>query len=163
YCAESGYAANVEAVTTPTPAPVPWGDAPAAWVADTPGATTIDALVAWANGPGAAAHVLGREVTAADTLKTVMVKVREPGGEWEPLGVGLPGDRAVDEGRLEASLEPAEVAVLDDADFAAHPYLVRGHIGPRALAEHGVRYLVDPRVADGTRWITAADAPDKHV
>jgi prolyl-tRNA synthetase len=65
--------------------------------------------------------------------------------------------------RLEASLAPAEVALLDDADFTAHPFLVKGYIGPGALADHGVRYLTDPRVVRGTAWVTGADCLDHHV
>lgn len=102
-------------------------------------------------------------MTAADTLKNVLVKVREPGGEWELLAVGVPGDREVDDKRLGAALEPAEYALLDDADFARHPFLVKGYIGPKALQANGVRYLVDPRVVDGTSWITGADEQGRHV
>jgi prolyl-tRNA synthetase len=79
------------------------------------------------------------------------------------LAVGIPGDRDVDDKRLGAALDPAEYAMLDDADFAEYPFLVKGYIGPKALTENGVRYLVDPRVVDGTSWITGADAPGKHV
>lgn len=153
-----GYAANVEAVTTPAPEPRTVEGLPEARVHETPDATTIDALVAWANDAD-----LGREVTAADTLKCVMVKVRRPGGEWEITGIGVPGDREVDMKRLEASFEPAEVELLTDADFVAAPFLVKGYIGPRALAEHEVDFLVDPRIAPGTAWITGADAPNRHV
>ena len=48
-------------------------DAPAPVVHDTPDTPTIATLVDWANG------ALGREVTAADTLKNVLVKIRQPG------------------------------------------------------------------------------------
>lgn len=157
-CLESGYAANVEAVTTTAPPEVPLDGLPAAVEHDTPGTPTIASLVEWAAGAG-----LGRTVTAADTLKNVLVKTRAPGGEWELLAVGVPGDREVDTKRLGASLEPAEVALLDDADFAANPFLVKGYIGPRALLANGVRYLVDPRVVSGTAWLTGADAPGRHV
>ncbi|EYT63729.1 prolyl-tRNA synthetase [Dietzia sp. UCD-THP] len=152
------YAANVEAVVTPAPPARPLEGLPAAVVHDTPGTPTIASLVDWANGAG-----LGREVTAADTLKNVMLKVRAPGADWELMGVGLPGDREVDMKRLEAALEPAEVAVLDEADFTANPFLVKGYIGPGALAANEVRYLVDPRVVEGTAWITGADKPGRHV
>jgi prolyl-tRNA synthetase len=96
-------------------------------------------------------------------LKNVLLKVREPGGNWELLGIGVPGDREVDDKRLGAALDPAEYALLDDADFKKHPFLVKGYIGPKALLDNGVRYLVDPRVVDGTSWITGADQPGKHV
>src|SRR5690606_134766 len=120
---------------------------------------TIESLVEFLNNAG-----LGRTFTAADTLKNVMVKTRAPGEkEWELLGIGVPGDREVDMKRLEASLAPAEVALLDEEDFAKHPFLVRGYIGPGALQANKVRYLVDPRVVTGTAWVTGADKADHHV
>ncbi len=158
-CLESGYAANVEAVTTPVPPEQPVEDKPAAVVHHTPDTPTIESLVAFLN-----AADLGRELTAPDTLKNVMVKTRAPGSsDWELLGVGVPGDREVDMKRLAAALAPAEVALLDDDDFAAHPFLVKGYIGPGALAANGVRFLVDPRIVRGTAWVTGADKPDHHV
>ena len=157
-CLESGYAANVEAVTTRVPDPVPAGDLAAPVVHDTGDTPTIASLVEWANGAG-----LGRSVTAADTLKNVLLKVRVPGGEWELLGIGVPGDREVDDKRLGAALDPAEYAMIDETDFAKNPFLKKGYIGPKALLDNGVRYLVDPRVVDGTSWITGADETGRHV
>ncbi|MDM7489126.1 proline--tRNA ligase [Rhodococcus sp. CSLK01-03] len=156
-CLESGYAANVEAVRTLAPEPVAFDGLPEPVVHDTPETPTIETLVEWATG------ALDRPVTAADTLKNILVKTRRPGGEWELLGIGIPGDREVDDKRLGAALEPAEYELLTDADFAAHPFLVKGYIGPKALLDNEVRYLVDPRVADGTSWITGADEPGRHV
>jgi prolyl-tRNA synthetase len=156
---ESGYAANVEAVTTTAPPARSVDGLPDAQVHHTPGTPTIESLVDFLN-----AANLGRTFTAADTLKNVMLKVRQPGAtEWEVLAVGLPGDREVDFKRLEAALDPAEVAILEEADFAKHPYLVKGYIGPKALQDNGVRYLVDPRVVTGTAWVTGADKADHHV
>jgi prolyl-tRNA synthetase len=157
-CLESGYAANVEAVITARPGPQPFDGLPEPVVHDTGETPTISTLVEWANSAD-----LGRTVTASDTLKNVLLKVRSPGGEWELLAVGIPGDREVDDKRLGAALDPAEYALLGDDDFAKYPFLVKGYIGPKALAKNGVRYLVDPRVVDGTSWITGADAPGKHV
>jgi prolyl-tRNA synthetase len=156
---ESGYAANVEAVVTPAPPAQSIEDKPAAVVHHTPDTPTIETLVAFLNGAD-----LGRTFTAADTLKNVLVKTRAPGEDkWELLAVGVPGDREVDFKRLEASLAPADVAILEEADFAANPFLVKGYIGPKALRDNGVRYLVDPRVVTGTAWVTGADEPDRHV
>ncbi|MCX0272052.1 proline--tRNA ligase [Nocardia zapadnayensis] len=161
-CRESGYAANVEAVVTPAPEPLPLEGQPEAQVHDTPDTPTIATLVDWANGAGIAERY-GRPVTAADTLKNVMVKLRHPDGKTEIVGIGVPGDREVDDKRLGASVEPAEVELLTDADFTANPFLVKGYIGPKGLQANGIRYLVDPRVVTGTSWITGADAPGKHV
>jgi prolyl-tRNA synthetase len=157
-CLESGYAANVEAVITARPDALRIDGLPEAVVHDTGDTPTIASLVAWANEAG-----LGRTVTAADTLKNVLVKVHQPGGEWELLAIGVPGDREVDDKRLGAALEPAEYALLTDGDFAKYPFLVKGYIGPKALRDNEIRYLVDPRVADGTSWITGADEPGRHV
>lgn len=161
-CVESGYAANVEAVITKAPDVLPIEGQPEAKVYDTPDAPTIATLVDWAN-TASLPQFEGRAVTAADTLKNVLLKTRLPGGEWELLAVGVPGDREVDEKRLGAALEPAEFALLDDADFAKYPFLVKGYVGPKALQDNGVRYLVDLRVVNGTAWITGADEPNRHV
>lgn len=165
-----GYAANVEAVTTVAPPALDWSDAPAAHVEDTPDTPTIESLVAHANAHQPRAD---REWTAADTLKNVVLALVHPTGERELLVVGLPGDREVDLKRLEAGLAPAEVEAAGEADFAAHPELVKGYIGPGALGPNvpvaegaertAVRYLLDPRVVDGTRWITGANEPGRHV
>lgn len=156
---ESGFAANVEAVTTPAPPEQSVEDKPAAQVHHTPDTPTIETLVDFLNSAG-----LGRRFSAADTLKNVLVKTRAPGAaEWKLLGVGVPGDREVDMKRLEAAVYPDEVALLDDADFAANSFLTKGYIGPGALAGNGVRYLVDPRIVRGTAWVTGADKPDHHV
>ncbi|GJF09610.1 proline--tRNA ligase [Mycolicibacterium cyprinidarum] len=157
-CLESGYAANVEAVITAVPEAMSTDGLPEAKVYDTGDTPTIATLVDWANGAG-----LGRQITAADTLKNVLLKVRQPGGEWELLAIGVPGDREVDDKRLGAALEPAEYTMLDDADFAKYPFLVKGYIGPKGLLANEVRYLVDPRVVEGSVWITGADEPGRHV
>ena len=153
---DGSYAANVEAVVTQPGVEQPIEGQPEAVEYDTPDAETIATLVEWARGEGL-------DVTAADTLKCVVVKVTAPGEEPELLGVLVPGDREVDMKRLAASLEPSEVAMAEDADFRKNPFLVRGYVGPRGLAANGVRVLADPRVVPGTAWITGADAPNRHV
>jgi prolyl-tRNA synthetase len=158
-----GYAANAEAVATPVPDPLPYDDVPAAHVEDTPDTPTIDTLVAFANEHHARAD---RAWTAADTLKNVLVAIQEPDGTRTPLAIGLAGDREVDLKRLEAQFEPAEVVPFTDADFAKHPDLVKGYIGPGTLGEQGssgIRFVVDPRVVAGTRWITGANEHGHHV
>ena len=92
--------------------------------------------------------------------------LKHPDGTREPLAIGVPGDREVDQKRLEGQLEPIEVEPIDEADFAKHPALVKGYIGPGALGEKsasGIRFLVDPRVVEGTRWVTGADVHGSHV
>jgi prolyl-tRNA synthetase len=72
----------------------------------------------------------------------------------------------VDLRRLAASVAPGVPEPFSESDFAAHPALVKGYIGPGVLGTRGtsgIRYLLDPRVVAGTRWITGADEPGRHV
>lgn len=156
------YAANVEAVVTQPGVERDIEGLPEAVTYETPVSETIDSLVDWANSIDV--KIEGREVTAADTLKCIVVKVREPGAEEAELtGILLPGDREVDMKRLEASLEPAEVELAVESDFADNPFLVKGYVGPVGLAKNGVKVLADPRVVTGTSWITGADEKERHV
>ena len=164
-CATCGYAANVEAFVTPAPPKQPYDDVPAAHVEDTPDTPTIETLVALANGREDLRRA-DRPWTAGDTLKNVVVKLRQPDGKTELLAIGLPGDREVDVKRLDAVVAPALAEAFTEEDFAQHPGLVRGYIGPAALGTDkpaGVPYLLDPRVVEGTRWITGANEPGRHV
>ena len=162
-CGSCGYAANVEAVITVLPPTMPFDGSPSAHVEDTPDTPTIATLVELMNTRFPRDE---RPWTAADTLKNVVVNLRGPDGTAVPLAIGLPGDREVDMKRLEANVAPATVEAFDEADFARNPALVKGYIGPGVLGSSrrsGVRYLLDPRVVDGTRWITGADEPGCHV
>ena len=167
-CTTCDYAANVEAVVTPAPDPV---DAqvvaglPAAHVEDTPNTPTIASLVEVSNSRPELVRA-DRPWQAEDTLKNVIFLLTFPDGSTTPLAIGLPGDRDVDLKRLEAAVHPAQPRPFEDADFAAHPALVKGYIGPQALgtsSASGVEYRVDPRVVEGTRWITGANAAGRHV
>ena len=158
-----GFAANVEAVVVPQAEPIEV-TAGAAHVEDTPDTPTIDTLVAAlnANHP----RTDGREWAAADTLKNVLVMLVHPDGTREPLAIGVPGDREVDAKRLEAQVSPADVEAFDEKDFATFPMLAKGYIGPGVLGESnssGIRYLLDPSIAEGSAWVTGADEAGKHV
>ncbi len=158
------YAANVEAVVTPTPAPLSVDGLPAAHVEATPNCETIDDLVALSNRDFPQSG--GRAWTAADTLKNVVLKLTYLDDSTDVLVVGVPGDREVDLRRLEAAVFPATVEPLGEEDFAKHPALVRGYIGPQVLGEEsasGIRYLVDPRVSTGSAWISGANSTGQHV
>ncbi|CUR59700.1 Prolyl-tRNA synthetase [metagenome] len=162
-CTNCDYAANVEAVAVRPPAPVPYDDLPAAHAEPTPDTPTIETLVDHLN---EAFPRTDRPWGAADTLKNVLVVLKHPDGTREPLAIGVPGDREVDQKRLEGQLEPIEVEAMDEAEFARHPSLVKGYIGPGALGEKAssqIRYVVDPRVVEGTSWVTGADVHGSHV
>lgn len=164
-----GYAANVEAVTIAASPSVDFSSQPAAQVLPSPNTPTIDTLVAHSN--SAVPHPEGRAWNAADTLKNVVLALTSPEGKRSLVVVGLPGDREVDQKRAEAFFAPQDVEQATAEDFERHPKLVKGYIGPTKAgqqflgerAESGIRYLVDPRVATGTAWITGANEHEKHV
>ncbi|MFZ8965981.1 MAG: proline--tRNA ligase [Ilumatobacteraceae bacterium] len=164
-CTSCDYRANTEAVRIGSLADVDASTTSAARVVDTPNTPTIQTLVDMLNGRDDLRRDAGAW-SAADTLKNVLVMLREPDGTRTPLAIGVPGDRDVDMKRLEAAVAPAEVDAFDDADFAARPNLVKGYIGPDALGEKtssGIRYLLDPRVVLGSAWVTGANTPGRHV
>ena len=164
-CSNCDYAANTEAVQVRPPEPIALEGLPAARVENTPDTPTIETLVDLVNERSDLRHP-DRDWTAADTLKNLVVKLKHPDGTFSALAIGLPGDREVDLKRVEAQVGPAEVVAFDAEDFAAHPSLAKGYIGPGVLGEANasrIPYLVDPRVVDGTAWITGADQPGKHV
>lgn len=173
---EGGYAANVEAVTTVVPEPKDASNTPAAQVHDTPDSPTIETLVDQSN----ALHPRDdRAWTAADTLKNVIVAVIDPQGERRLVAIGLPGDRAVDMGRVEVNIGSllgiggeVEVEAATDDDLKKFPQLVKGYIGPGLTLDEKllgaesateIPYFLDPRVVDGTDWITGANEYGKHV
>ncbi|MEO5535139.1 MAG: proline--tRNA ligase [Pseudolysinimonas sp.] len=164
-----GYAANVEAFTTLVPPmDVDLATLPAPRVLPSPGTATIQTVVDLAN---AEYPKPGYAWTAADTLKNVVLALTHVDGSREIVIVGLPGDREVDLKRAEVAFAPAEVEPATEQDFEKNPLLVKGYIGPWSalgpiLGEESatnIRYLLDPRVVDGTEWITGANEDERHV
>ncbi|GMA27783.1 proline--tRNA ligase [Arenivirga flava] len=162
-----GYAANVEAYTTPAPEARSLEGLAPATVVDSPGTPTIATLVELLN----ERHAKAEPWTAADTLKNVVLALTHLDGTRELVVVGIPGDRDADMKRAEVVFAPAEVDAASEADFARHPGLVKGYIGPWSVrgavlgeeSSTGIRYLVDPRVVDGTAWVTGANVDEQHV
>ncbi|MFR9800406.1 proline--tRNA ligase [Streptomyces sp. MS06] len=142
-CPNCDFAANTEAITYELKQADAAG-VPAAEDIPTPDTPTIETLAA----------SLG--VPASATLKNLLVKV-----DGEIVAVGVPGDREVDLGKVEAHFAPAAVEMVTEADFASRPDLVRGYVGPQGLEK--VKYVADPRVAPGTAWITGANRADTHA
>ena len=172
---DGGYAANVEAFTTAAPPARSFEKLTPAEVLDTPDTPTIATLVALANEKHPRPD--GRAWTAADTLKNIVLALTDLEGNRELVIVGLPGDRDVDMKRAEVAFAPAEVEPATEADFArldkldGRPGLVKGYIGPWSAAgavlgeksTTGIRYLLDPRVSEGSGWITGANEHGRHV
>ncbi len=164
-----GYAANVEAVATVAPPAIPIEGQPAAKQVETPGATNIKRVVEFANQN--VQRVDGVAWSAAHTLKNNVMALVSPEGKRSLVVVGLPGDREVDAKRAEAAFAPNEVEQANEDDFAKHPELIKGFIGPVKMgqavlglnASSGIRYLLDPRVVDGSAWISGANEKDQHI
>lgn len=163
-----GYAANVEAYRTQAPEARPIEGMPAAEIVDSPQTPTIATLVTLLNERHPRAD---RAWEAADTLKNVVLRLTHLDGSTELVIVGVPGDRDVDMKRAEVAFAPAAVDAATDEDFAKHRGLVKGYIGPWSpsgpvlgeTSSTGIRYLVDPRVVDGTAWVTGANVDEQHV
>ncbi|MCW3493957.1 proline--tRNA ligase [Microbacterium sp. SSM24] len=174
-----GYAANVEAYTTTVPDAIPFDGLGGPVIFDSPDTPTIQTLVDHANahleapapgiaGPGTDGAT---EWSAAHTLKNVVLALTHLDGTRELVIIGVPGDRDVDDKRVEVAFAPAAVEPATEQDFEKHPLLVKGYIGPWSetgpvLGEEsatGIRYLLDPRVVDGTAWVTGANIDEKHV
>jgi len=169
-CDVCDYSANTEAVRIGVPIVTDsstdnLATHDASRVSQTPNTPTIQTLVDLFNSRDDLKRS-DRQWAATDTLKNVLVNLRHPDGRLEPLAIGVPGDREVDTKRLEAFIAPAELEPFDETHFAANTALVKGYIGPGALGTNqpsGIRYVLDPRVAIGTAWITGADKPGHHV
>ncbi len=171
-----GYAANVEAFTTAAPEPRSFDGLTPAEVLDTPDTPTIATLVDVANQKHPRPD--GRAWSAADTLKTIVLALTALDGTRDLVVVGIPGDRDIDMKRAEVAFAPAVVEAANEGDFAKHPALVKGYIGPWSAAgavlgaspdgeparsTTGIRMLLDPRISQGTGWVTGANEHGKHV
>lgn len=165
---DNGYAANVEAYRSPEAQPKSVQGLPEAVIHDSPDTPTIQTLVDLANRDYPRAD---RAWEAADTLKNVVLALVDQEGNRSMVIVGIPGDRDVDMKRAEVWFAPHAVEPATEEDFAKNPALVKGYIGPwsadgAVLGEEsssGVPYYLDPRVGDGSEWITGANIPEKHV
>jgi len=151
-CPNCGYAANVEAMITVVSPTDPTG-VPPLEVLETPNTPTIDLLVAVMN------EKFGSGYTAANTLKNIMLVA-----DGKAIAVLVPGDREVDLKRLQENLGGVhELRVFEEADFAKHPSLIKGYIGPQDAKKSGITVYADPRIAPGTSWISGANKKDRHA
>ena len=151
-CEKCGYAANVEAMTTVV-APSDASAVPALEVFDSPNTPTIDTLVELLNAK------FGGGYDGSMTLKNVMLMADE-----KAISVLVPGDREVDLKRLQANMAGVnDLRIFEEEDFAKHPTLAKGYIGPQDAKKSGIIIYADPRIAPGTSWVTGANAKDKHA
>ncbi len=162
---QGGYAANVEAVKTLPPAPISFEGKKEASIQLTPNAGTIDSIVKFAD------NQLGLKIGKEETLKNIVLALTDLNHKRSLVIVAIPGDRELDMKRAEVAFAGFEVEAATDEDFAKHPELIKGYIGPvrdskqflGEKAQSKIRYLVDPRVVIGSSWVTGANYAEKHV
>jgi prolyl-tRNA synthetase len=145
WCPSCEYAANVEAARRGEGETAPAGaHVPALEEVNTPDLPGI---------AGVAAH-LG--VEPRTLLKSIAFDVDGK------LGLAIvPGDRDVNELAVAAALRPKPVRLYGDDDFAAHPELPKGYIGPNYEGASVV--VADPGVRAGSAWVIGANRTDRHA
>ena len=162
----SGFAANVEAVRfKQSPAITPNNHE--AEDHASPNTPTIATLVSFSNENHPKPDGTWE---ASDTLKNVVLALIAGDGKRTLVTVGIPGDREVDQKRAEAWFG-CDVEQANEADFKSHPELVKGYIGPRKDSKQflgletdsKIEYLLDPRIAEGSSWITGANKDQMHT
>ncbi len=90
-------------------------------------------------------------VAPSDFLKSMAVLDTE----GHPTLLLVPGDR---EARL-----PGGWRLFEEADFAAHPTLVKGYIGPGGQQAEGIAVVADLAVDRSGPWITGANRDGYHL
>lgn len=163
-----GYRAAPAAYRTPVPTAPPAVGLEQPLVFATPGAETISSLVELSN--AVLPRTDGRAWRAADALKHVILALDTGSGERELVIVGLPGDREVDQERAHSAFG-VPVQPASPEDLRRHPELIPGYLGPvqggkqllGTAGSSGIRYLLDPRVTDGSVWLSGANVPGEHV
>ncbi len=143
WCRSCDYAANVEVARRADPTRVEPAGPPMEAV-HTPGLPGITGV----------SELLG--VEAGAMLKCIAFDVDGR------LGLALvPGDREVNEFALQAALPGRRIRLYGDDDFAAHPDLPKGYIGPHHPEPSVV--IADPGVLARGEWVTGSNRVDHHV
>jgi prolyl-tRNA synthetase len=141
-CPSCGYAANIEAAARGVAAAAGGADPGPMVEHHTPGRPGIAEVVGFFADDGA---------TPADFLKSLAVM----DDQGRPTLLVVPGDR---EARL-----PSGWRLFDEHDFAAHPDLVKGYVGPAGQQAHGLRVVGDLEVRTRGPWIVGANRLDHHA
>lgn len=143
-CENGDYLADQKAATPMPPEPATADAHGPLETVPTPGSATIEAVSA----------LLG--VAPDRLLKTMLY---DAGGTT--VAVLVPGDREVEEAKLERLLFPAPVRRFEDGDFEGRGF-VKGFVGPQGMGED-VTVLADHAVRGGADWVTGANVADHHV
>ncbi len=145
-CSSCDYAANVEVAETKEPeGAASSAEAPARERVSTPGAKTIDEVVAF----------LGDGLTSARMLKSLLYVAGE-----EVVMAVVRGDRELNEIKLARALGVPEVFLASDADVRKATGAEPGFAGPVGF---GGRVIVDPEAAQVADGVTGANETDAHL
>ncbi len=143
WCEQCDYAANTEAATRRPHPEVSIPDPGAREPVHTPDMPGIDVV----------ADHLG---TTADLLmKSIAFDV-----DGDLVLALVPGDREVNEFAVAGAYAPAKVRLYTDADFAAHPDIPKGYIGPDFTG--AARTIADGSLRASHGWVTGANKVDHH-
>jgi prolyl-tRNA synthetase len=144
WCEHCDYAANTEAAIRRPDAEQAIPDLPARATVHTPDMPGIDVV----------ADHLG---TTADLLmKAIAFDV-----DGELVLALVPGDREVNEFAVAAACAPKAVRLYTDADFAAHPEIPKGYIGPDF--DGAAHTIADSSIRAPHGWVTGANEVDHHA
>lgn len=143
-CENGDYLADWKAATPMPPEPVAPGEPEPIEVLDTPGAATIEAV----------SEML--DVPAERLLKTMLY---DAGGRT--VAVLVPGDREVEEAKLERAFFPTPITRFEDGDFETRGF-VKGFAGPQGMGPE-VEVIADHTVRAGVDWVTGANQVDRHA
>lgn len=143
-CESGDYLADWKAATPMPPDPASQDGLSPLHTVDTPGAATIEAV----------SGLLGRR--AEEMLKTMLYDAA-----GRTVAVLLPGDREVEEAKLERAFFPTPIRRFEEGDFATRGF-VKGFVGPQGLGEE-VTIIADHSVRGGNDWVTGANESDRHV
>ncbi|MGZ6910794.1 MAG: proline--tRNA ligase [Acidimicrobiia bacterium] len=144
WCEACDYAANTEAATRRSDPDVVIPEQPPRAPVHTPDMPGIDVV----------ADHLG---TTADLLmKAIAFDV-----DGELVLALVPGDREVNEFAVAAAYAPAAVRLYTDEDFAAHPEIPKGYIGPDFTG--AARTIADSSIRAPHGWVTGANEVDHHA
>ncbi|MGZ6886973.1 MAG: proline--tRNA ligase [Acidimicrobiia bacterium] len=144
WCEACDYAANTEAATRRSDPDVVIPEQPPRAPVHTPDMPGIDVV----------ADHLG---TTADLLmKAIAFDI-----DGELVLALVPGDREVNEFAVAAAYAPAAVRLYTDEDFAAHPEIPKGYIGPDFTG--AARTIADSSIRAPHGWVTGANEVDHHA
>ncbi len=144
WCEQCDYAANTEAATRRSTPEQAAPDAPARETVHTPDMPGIDAV---------AEHL---DVGAELLMKSIAFDV-----DGELVLALVPGNREVNEYAVIGAFPGKSVRLFTDADFAAHPEIPKGYIGPGFTG--AARTLADSSIRAPHAWVSGANETDHHA